>query len=279
MSPRSAARELWDPTFMRGSALFWPIARAARIVGEHASWPQPDDLTRLFEGEPPVCFEAAKPRRRRVRASAEGRYDARIALARRVPTRPRSWHDVMNALVWATFPTAKLALHARQHAIIAGRLGRDLRLPGARTPEQDALAMFDEGGIAIVCSRPRRGELESALARDSTTELLHLVRERSAVPMVFGHAIYESLASGPDLSVRSIAFVIDMDSVPTAAGCVRAADDALAEFLSRVAPIGRGDFASMAVDESLAECERRAGSLFRSERHCVHDHGRALTDD
>jgi hypothetical protein len=186
---------------------------------------------------------------------------------------------VTNALVWATFPGAKLALHARQHAIIAGRLGRDLRLPGARTPEQDALAMFDEGGVAIVCSRPRRGELESALARDSTTELLHLVRERSAVPMVFGHAIYESLVSGAEVSVRSIARVIDMDSVPAAAGCIRAADHALAEFLSRAAPIGRDDFASIAIDESLAECERPPDSLFRSERHCVPDHRGALTND
>jgi hypothetical protein len=279
MTQRSAAREPWDPTFVGRSALFWPVARAAHILCEQDVWPQPDDLTHLFEGEPPVRFEAAEPRRRGVRVSAEGRYDARIALARRVPTRPRSWHDVTNALVWATFPSAKLALHARQHAIISARLGHDLRLPGARTPEQDALAMFDEGGVAMVCSRPRRRELESALARDSLMELLRLVRERSAVPMVFGHAIYESLISGRDAPVRSIARVVDVDSVPAAAGCIRTADDALAAFLSRAAPIGRSDFVSIAVHESLAECERPAGSFFRPDRHCMSDERGALTDD
>src|SRR5262249_35662913 len=156
------------------------------------------------------------------------RYDARIALARHVPTRARSWHDVTNALVWATFPGAKLALHARQHAIIATRMSRDLRLPGARTPEQDALAMFDEGGVALVCSRTRREALESALAGESTPDLLRLVRERSAIPMVFGHAIYESLACGEARHVRSIARIVDVDTVPPTAGCIRAVDDALA---------------------------------------------------
>ncbi len=141
--------QAWDPAFFLRSRLFWPVARAARALGEHRGWPEPDDLTRLFEGDPPVCFERAPPRKRRGHPPAEARYDARIALARRVPTRARSWHDVHNALVWATFPKAKLALHARQHALIAARLGRDLRLPGARTPEQDTLAMFDEGGVAL----------------------------------------------------------------------------------------------------------------------------------
>jgi Protein of unknown function (DUF3025) len=248
----------WDPTFFLRSALFWPVARAARMLGEYASWPRPEDLTRLFEGDPPVRFEVASPRRRRARAPAEARYDARIALARRVPTRARSWHDVTNALVWATFPAAKLALHARQHAIISTRMGCDLRLPGARTPEQDALAMFDEGGVALVCSRTRRAALESALAGDSMPDLLRLVRERSTIPIVFGHAIYESLACGETRPVRSIARIVDVDTVPPTAGCIRAVDDALAVFLSRTASIERDDFASIAIDLRLAECE---GSL------------------
>jgi hypothetical protein len=254
----------WDPTFFLKSALFWPVARAARLLGEHASWPRPDDLTRLFEGEPPVRFEVAPPRRRRERAPAEARYDARIALARRVPTRARSWHDVTNALVWAAFPGAKLALHARQHAIIATRMGLDLRLPGARTPEQDALAMLDEGGVALVCNRRRRAALEWALAEDSMPDLLRLVRERSAIPMVFGHAIYESLAHGEARRVRSIARIVEVDTVPPAAGCIRAADDALAAFLSRTAPIERADFTSIAIEERLAECQGPLESETRS---------------
>ena len=76
----------------------------------------PAQLARAFEGEPVVRFEppAAKPCC--WRAPANERYDARIALERVVPTRARSWHDLLNALVWATFPRAKLALHARSAA-------------------------------------------------------------------------------------------------------------------------------------------------------------------
>jgi hypothetical protein len=162
---------------------------------------------------------------------------------------------VTNALVWATFPGAKLALHGRQHAIIATRLGFDLRLPGARTPEQDALAMFDEGGVALVCRRTRRAALQSALAGDSMPDLLRLVRERSAIPLVFGHAIYESLVRGEARRVRSIARVIEVDTVPPTAGCIRAVDEALAVFLARAAPIVRGDFESIAIEESLAACQ------------------------
>lgn len=99
-------------------------------------------------------------------------YDARITLDRVVPTRARSWHDLMNALVWGTFPQAKRALHARQHRAIAERLAPGARtLPPARTRELDALALLDEGGVVLLGSG-------------------------FAGTIVFGHAIYESLALG-----------------------------------------------------------------------------------
>jgi hypothetical protein len=209
----------------------------------------------LFEGEPPVRFEHASPRPRRGRVPADARYDARITLARRVPTRARSWHDVSNALVWATFPKAKLALHVRQHALVAARLGPDLRLPGARTPEQDALAMFDEGGVAVLCARARRPILERALERDDRAieELVRLTEEGSATSLVFGHAIYEGLVRGRSVSLRSLARIVEVDSVCCGvAECVDTADEAIATLLSRRAPLGREDFVSVLVDERLA---------------------------
>jgi hypothetical protein len=249
-------RDAWDPMFFRRSRLFWPVGRAARALGEHSGWPTPDDLTRLFEGEPPVRFEPASPRRRRARVPADARYDARIALSRRVPTRPRSWHDLTNALVWATFPRAKLALHVRQHGLVAARLGSDLRLPGARTREHDAVAMFDEGGLALLCARAHRPRLEQALRREVIGDLASLSDDRAVTALVFGHAIYEALARGGAASFRCLARIVEVDAVSGGVGeRVRAADEAIEALLSRDDPLGRDDFVSVPVDERLAAAE------------------------
>jgi hypothetical protein len=260
----------WDPTFFLRSPLFWPVERAARALQVHPRWPDPEDLTGLFEGEPPARFEPAPPRPRRGHKPApEARYDARIALARRVPTRARSWHDLMNALVWATFPGAKAALHARQHAIIAARLGRDLRLPGTRTREQDALAMLDEGGVALLCARARRPELDRAIARDSTAALARLVEDDAAAVVVFGHAIYEALVCGRSKGLRAVARIAEVDAIGAdASACVRAADDALAGLLSRADPVARDDFVSIAVDERLARAPPEPAILARGPAGC-----------
>lgn len=61
-----------------------------------------------------------------------------------VPTRPRNLHDLMNALTWAAFPQAKLALCRRQVEVARARGPRTNRL---RTKAQDRLAMLDEGGV------------------------------------------------------------------------------------------------------------------------------------
>ena len=96
-------------------------------------------------------------------------YDARIVNDRVVPTRPRMWHDFLNSLVWLTFPKAKLALHRRQHAAIERWIPPGAtQLPNARTREQDALALIDEGGVLLVEGRT----------------------------MFFGHALYEGLVFG-----------------------------------------------------------------------------------
>ena len=131
MRPLVAVRraKAFDPEFFRKSPLFWPIVPAAVALGPQSDFPSLLTLQRVFGGEGPVRFVQAAPRRRR-RAAVEARslYDGRIVLDRVVPTRERCWHDLMNALVWGTFPHAKRALHERQYRAQAGRIA-----PGART--------------------------------------------------------------------------------------------------------------------------------------------------
>jgi hypothetical protein len=158
-----------------------------------------------------VRFEPALlPPRRRGRAALDtGRlYDARIARDRCVPTRARSWHDFLNALVWATFPRSKLALHERQHRALVERIEPGSRtLPATRTREHDALALLDEGGVVV---------LDDGRARET---------------VLFGHALYEGLVLGRG-AMTACGIVTPVRRMPAEPReRVASADAALAELL------------------------------------------------
>ncbi|GAB3054875.1 DUF3025 domain-containing protein [Stenotrophomonas tumulicola] len=70
-------------------------------------------------------------------------YERRIAERGQIATRARNWHDLFNALVWARYPSLKLALNARQCLHIAA-MG-----VGARNRAQAALTQFDEAGVIV----------------------------------------------------------------------------------------------------------------------------------
>jgi hypothetical protein len=156
---------VWDPSFTAKSPHFWPIAEAAALFAQHRDWPSVEEYARLGA---PIRFVEQPPRpRRRPPLDPSSLYDARIVRGE-VPTRARSWHDFLNALVWATFPRSKASLHARQHRAIAARIAPGARrLPPTRTRELDCLALLDEGGVLLAGDRA----------------------------VVFGHALYETLAT------------------------------------------------------------------------------------
>lgn len=166
----------FDPRFVEKDPLLWPLRRAASTFASETDWPDVRSYARAFADAPVVRFEPAvpSPRRRRRRApDPDALYDARITRERCVPTRPACWHDFLNALVWATFPRAKQALHERQLQALLSRLEPCARaLPPTRSREHDALALLDEGGAVLL----RDGRRESAV--------------------LFGHALYEGLVLG-----------------------------------------------------------------------------------
>jgi hypothetical protein len=214
MRPLVAVRRAvpFDPHFVARDVRFWPLARSARALDGYDDFPPIEALSNVFDGNPPVRFVPAPPRRRRHRRDpidANALYDARITLDRTVPTRSSCWHDLMNALVWGAFPRAKRALHARQHRAVAERLEPGARrLPATRTPELDALALLDEGGVVVL-------PLDRCEARPLP----------AADVVVFGHAIYESLVLGvAPAVVAGITLRVDERE----SDLVRAVDQALA---------------------------------------------------
>jgi hypothetical protein len=204
----------WDPQFAQRSAWLWPVARASARLCGCADWPSHAELDALYaelvgarSGASPLRFAPdLRTRRRGAPPRDEDRYDGRIALAATVPTRARNWHDLLNALCFASWPRSKRALHARQFA--ASQRGQGRERSGARTPEQDALTLFDEGGVVVGTCAADASFVRAALQQGELSAIALLERQGRACVAPFGHALLEHLVAGlpcPGASARVIA--------------------------------------------------------------------------
>lgn len=164
-----------------------------RAPARHAGWPSAADLQRAFDARSPApCNAHGMPLRivapGRRRAGLEGRYEARILLGGELTVRAADWHDYFNALVWLAFPRAKAALNARHYAELVRQ--RAAGEPN-RGPVQDALTLFDEGGVIVASCD---GDLLELLQDRRWKALFWERRAELAARMrfyVFGHALYE----------------------------------------------------------------------------------------
>jgi hypothetical protein len=130
-------------------------------------------------------------------------YEVRIFETGEVQTRPDSWHDLFNALVWLAFPKTKAVLNRHHCEEIRARRGERLR-----GTARDVLTLFDEGGI-VVAAADR--ELPALLREFRWKELFWGRRAevlRSMRFYVFGHAIYEK-ALEPYKGVTAKALIVD----------------------------------------------------------------------
>jgi hypothetical protein len=175
-----------DPAALAHAPLFEPLRGLLLALRS----PLPcdlDALNALLAG----CAEAhaAAPGLRFVGPDAAGfGYETRIVERAEVSTRPGSWHDFFNALVWMRFPHTKRAL-AGLHA--AGL--RSPRPDGRRGPLRDAATQFDESGVVVAASDP---DLLALLAERRWRTLFWDRRrdvDRHMRFLVFGHGVYDAL--------------------------------------------------------------------------------------
>ncbi|TNC99797.1 MAG: transmembrane protein [Gallionellaceae bacterium] len=123
------------------------------------------------------------------RLEFEAQYEPRCYLKGEVPTRADNWHDLLNALVWLTFPKAKAAINGRHYAALT-----QAALPegsSERGAVRDAITLLDESGVIV------------PYADDGLAELLHGFRwkelfwhqrallETNMGFYIFGHGLYE----------------------------------------------------------------------------------------
>ena len=170
------------------SPIFAPLAASIDALPSDR-WPTHAELTALAQAVKtgrgrPVRF--VKPRERSDRERPY--YERHIAETGEVETRSANWHDLFNALVWIAFPRAKAAINAQHAAILAEGGEAEAR---RRSPERDALTLFDEGGVAVASRSP---ELLRLLVDFEWKELFWRRRaelESSVRFFAFGHALYE----------------------------------------------------------------------------------------
>ena len=182
----------WDPDFLARSPMFEPL-RALGGALARPEWPAHSVLQNLLErGGNPVMTRSGLPLRLVPaggrKRSFEERYEARIHLRGEMAFRERNWHDLLNVLAWLTFPRAKAALNARHYAAL-----RAQNAAGAanRGPAQDALTLFDEGGVIVASCDDQLLEMLRAFRwKELFWHSRDEVRSRMRFTL-FGHALYE----------------------------------------------------------------------------------------
>jgi len=132
-------------------------------------------------------------------------YELRVYERGEVVTRPDSWHDLFNALVWARFPRTKAALNAVHVAEM--RAGEPASVRGGR---RDAATQFDESGLVVLSAAP---ELLDLLASRRWADLFWTRRAEVIGRMrflVFGHGLYDALRA-PFYGLCGRAALIEVD--------------------------------------------------------------------
>lgn len=174
-------------------------------------WPVLDDLNALARGITTSRGQALRFVRARAPGDRDDRkhYELHIAESGEVETRPENWHDLFNAMAWIAYPRTKSRINAQHVAIFEERGEAEAR---HRSPERDALTLFDEGGVAVASSDPA----PFALIEDFRWKELFWERraelEAHVRVFAFGHSLHEK-ALEPHIGMVAKAVF-----VPVAAG-------------------------------------------------------------
>lgn len=236
---RVPSADAW-PGVLLGSPVLASVAPWAARLADLPDFPAVAALDAALRDrlalEPAVSLEPqVKAKKRGAPRDRDTLYEVRVHVHRRVPTRERSWHDLTNALVWAAFPRSKRALVARQHAILEAVVPPGAtRLPGARTREQDALALLDEGGIVLMVRARDHEDVRRAHHEGDEDALCRLRDAGCLAPLVFGHALMEHALEGGGADARGCGVVLGVDAIPGSPEArVEVCDVALGAWIAR----------------------------------------------
>ena len=194
--PRLEVCSQWDPLFFVRSPMFQTLDGFKSWYRSFLNeWPTLDDYQQLLiqqhdqvmtrNGFPlRIVPQADKP------GSFEQHYAPRIYMSGEIQTRTENWHDFFQLLSWVMFPRTKAMINETHIPIAQARIeaGSDL---GRRSPLENLLSLFDEGGAVVISSDQRLLQM----VRDFQWKPLFW-QQREALQeklkcIVFGHAMYE----------------------------------------------------------------------------------------
>lgn len=263
----------------RRSPMFAPLAEIIASLPVDR-WPRLDTLTALaassalhVQSGAPLSFVPPD-------ANSERCYEARIFSRGQVPTRGENWHDLFNALVWLTFPKTKAALNRRHFLELRSGTAQN------RGRVRDALTLFDESGVVIVCANAELAEL----VREFRWRELFWTRRAETIAQtqcfLFGHALYEK-ALAPYVGMTGHGVILDVDAefARTAIGCRLAVIDAMLSAYFERTELGRRAFAPLPLlgipgwaDENTSESYYHNRAYFRAGRRPVQVDTSAFVD-
>jgi len=178
----TADMDTWNPGFAESMPLLSPLRAAANRIGV-SGWPELTVLQRLVAAAD-MRVATGLPLRL-VPAGGALPYEMRVYQSGELECRERNWHDLLNVLVWLTFPRAKAALNARHYAAWSAAPG------GGRGAVRDALTLFDESGLVVLSAEPELLQM----IRDFRWKTLFWEQRAAVVAgmrfLPFGHALCE----------------------------------------------------------------------------------------
>jgi hypothetical protein len=172
------------------------LPRLAQLIGE--SFPTPQQLNTLLPdglisgGGKPIRFITSSD-------LVDDHYERRIYTTGQVSTRPDSWHDLFNALVWIRFPRIKSALNSLHHKQFS-----EVNT-GSRGAQRDALTLFDESGVIVFSAQEKPLD---ALAQRNWRQAFGI--QNQVQHIICGHAILEKYIS-PYKSMTAKALLVKID--------------------------------------------------------------------
>jgi hypothetical protein len=195
--------DIWNPAFVTSHPCFRQLPNPDDW--QHlVNWPDCAALNALLPAD--VCMQGGIPVRFQPQDAhifrPELYYEERIAQHGIVSTRADNWHDFFNALIWMLYPQTKVTISTLH--------GADLQQYGKpRTPQRDALTLFDEHGVVVAATR--RTLLQHALDFDWQRLFWqeHSAWGQDLACFMVGHALLEKMLT-PYIGVTAHALLVEV---------------------------------------------------------------------
>lgn len=207
----------WTPDFFTASPMYEPLQPLSGMFSSFSdSWPGLDDYQKILEAQPEPVLTCAGKKLRIVKQDGKPKgfrehYAPRIYLKGEIQTRTENWHDFFQLLSWCLFPKSKATINAIHIPMAKERIEKGVDTD-RRSPVENMLSLFDEGGSVVVSS----DESLLQLIRDfQWKELFWNRRDELAENLqciTFGHALYEKgLKPYVGLTANSILLMVDKE--------------------------------------------------------------------